>query len=168
MSKSILAVFAALLLTVSSTAPAISAQEGCVTQGAVALAFAQVLGFEVDTLEAAIEALDSVDLVPELWEPHDACVEKAFMIRVNNALRRAVSTHALSWDEVNGAWALVAESIGDPELLDLVDGLPGVFPPTDVPAEGWYPLEGTVQGGGRGTVPVTTITTRTTEASPYR
>jgi len=163
-----LAVLTALLLTVFTTAPALPAQEVCTTQGAVALAFAQVFGFQVDTIEAAIEALDNVNLVPELWEPHDACVEKEFVVRVNNALRRAVSTQALSWDEVNGAWALVAESIDDPELLALVDGLPGVFPVTDLPAEGWYPLEGTVQRGGPPTVPVTTTTTRTTEASPFR
>lgn len=170
MMKTVPAVISVLCIAVFSlaVAPSVRAQQ-CPTQGAVALAFAQIFGYEVDEVEEAVEALQDVGLVTELWDPTDACVEAEFVKRVNQALRRAVAAGLLNHNEVSGAWELVFESIGHPEMLDEFTGLPGVFPATETPAKGWYPLEGTIEDdeGQPFSGPVRRTSRRTTEASPF-
>ena len=122
--------------------------QDCPTQGAVALALAQLFGFEVDNVEDAVTALESVDR----GEPMTAS---------------RISAGLLNPEEVVGVWELTFEALGMPEMMEKFSGLPGIFPGTRHPPKAWYPLEGSIEDGRPTEGPVRRTTRRTTEASPF-
>jgi hypothetical protein len=175
MMKTVPAVISVVCVAVFALAAAAAAPaQECPTKGDVAVAIAQVLGYEVnqvegvDEVQEAVAALENVGLVEELWEPLDACVDAAFVQAVSQALQRSVNVGLLNHDEIAGLWELVFELTGHPEMIKEFAGLPIVFPGMQTPAKAWYPLEGTIQDAGPGgEVDVVGSGGKTTEASPF-
>ena len=94
----------------------------CTTQGAYALALAQVLQFDVSTVEAAISALTGIGAAPDGgWQP-EVCLTDAVALQVRAALERAVAAGAVPPGIGTGAASAAFEALATADRRYPVSG----------------------------------------------
>lgn len=104
--------------------PAAQAKAECTTQGALALALAEMLKFDVTTTEAAVAALVAIGVEPNGgWKPEE-CLTPETTTQIRDAYARAVadSGRSLSAGAVDGA--LEALKTIDRQLQDVSPSRP--------------------------------------------
>lgn len=118
MKKSVMAIVVCFVLTaVLALGPTVDAHAECTTQGAYALALAQVLNFNVTTVDAAVSALTGIGVAPDGgWKPEE-CLTDAVIVQVRAALDRAVAGGVLPAGIGKGAADKALEALKTTERL---------------------------------------------------
>lgn len=113
--------FISVLLLLSS---AQFARAQCTTQGALALALAQILGNDVTEEAEAVAALKAVGVKPaEDWQP-GSCVTEDIVKQLDEALKTAVAAGFVPGADAAGALAYALESIGEGGLAGMLSSWP--------------------------------------------
>ncbi len=89
----------------------------CTTQGAFALALAQVLKFEVTTVEAAVSALSGIGVMPDGGWRAEECLTDAVSAQVRLALDQAMASGAVPPSVGTGAVAGTLEALRSSDRL---------------------------------------------------
>ena len=100
-------------------APQARAQAECTTQGALALALAQMLNFDTTTADAAVAALVAINVQPDLgWKPEE-CLTPEVTAQVKAAYAAAAADSGRTLDA--GAAERAAQALGtiDRQLQDV-------------------------------------------------
>jgi hypothetical protein len=101
-------------MLIFGTAAIASAQ--CSTQGALAIALAQLLGYDVQDDAAAIAALIGVGVQPEGgWQSTD-CIDEAAVAQLNQSIQTAAAAGLLNAGDASGALAAALDAIGEHTL----------------------------------------------------
>ena len=128
-------------LTAAVIRPTFSPAEECGTQGALALAMAQLIGIEAADQESAVRALEKIGVEPyDTWIQGE-CLTQEVVRQIDKALRQAVAAGLVGAEKTAGTMILALEAIGEG---DLISGFPPVPPPFfgSAPPMGGPPLEG--------------------------
>ena len=146
-ARKTVACLACLFLISIGSVPRHGWAQECPTQGAFALALAQILGFDVTYAESATRSLDGIGIKPDPeWTP-DECLTAAVIPEIEADLKAAVNANLLDPRDVSGAVAYALDAIGAAGLIG--QGMPSLYT-RSVPHVAGPPLE-----GSRGELPVT-------------
>lgn len=159
------------LISVSYATTSVRAQD-CPTQGAFALALAQILGFDVTYGESAIKVLVDIGVRPDPEWDAGKCLTAAVIPDIEQDLKAAIDANLLDPRDVAGAIAYALDAIGATEIAG--QGMPSLYPRSN-PHVGGPPMEGS-RGSLPGppsppppppTAPPPTTTTTQPPASPF-
>ena len=158
------AVCAVLLMMIR---PGLAAAE-CGTQGAFALAVAQLLGYEVTDHDAAMATLTNVGVEPKGgWDPQ-ACMTEEVAGEIDKDLKNAVSLGIFNPQDVAGVVILALESIGAGDVVQAMNRMPNPYLGGGSRVGG-PPLEGSsrIPESPAPPPPPTTTTSSRPPASPF-
>jgi len=146
--------------------PGLAAAE-CGTQGAFALAVAQLLGYEVTDNDAAMATLTNVGVEPNGgWDP-EACMTEEVASEIDKDLNNAVAMGIFKPLDVAGVVILALESIGAGDVVQAMNSMPNPNLGRDSRVGG-PPPEGTRRSPEPPPLPpLTTTTTSRPPASPF-
>ncbi len=96
----------------------------CTTQGALALALAQILGNDVTDEAQAVAALKAAGVKPvDDWQP-GACVSEDIVKQLDEALKTAVAAGIVPGKDAAGALAYALETIGEGGMAGTLSSWP--------------------------------------------
>ena len=157
------AVICALFLMTMT--PALAAAE-CGTQGAFALALAQLLGYEVTDQGAAMATLTNVGVEPTGgWSP-EACMTEEVANEIDRDLKNAVGMGIFTSEEVEGVVLAALASIGEGKIAEAMTRMPNPYI-GQRSRVGGPPLEGSRNPPPTPLPPPPTTTTSRPPASPF-
>jgi hypothetical protein len=144
--KKVCAIMMSLFIPVVLSGGATQALAACTTQGAFALALAQILGFEVATQVAAISALDEIGILPVAgWQP-EVCITAEVVVDLDQSVASAVAAGQLTEAQAEGAIAIALATLGKEDLGRPLGGMAAI-PFFEGSSIGGPPLEGSLVEG---------------------